>query len=290
MLVKKIYQLRLLLLLAFVFQKSYSSAQAETDSLTKYSYLLFGFLHKQPEGAFVKFYPWQGTGFFVKKNDRLFLVSAKHVLTPCSYQKKRWDYYNYPDTFYIRIPVKKGSDSGWIPYQLITGRVKDTVTCFSYTYEDPDVFVIELSNMDSYKINYIDLEDYHLKVSDIAEVEFNGFFLDIPAGKLNFDNFTSQQSVRRKAVLFSDPDRPIIMTDSEEIKHDDVYDFELLREDTASLGGCSGSPVFFKQKNSGKWILGGLISGMPKGTKIELCVKSSMIKYKIDAIINKSSK
>src|ERR1035438_3830484 len=53
-------------------------SQINQDSLSKYSYSIFGFT--PPTHSFF------GSGFFIKRHHSLFFISAKHVVTGCIYE------------------------------------------------------------------------------------------------------------------------------------------------------------------------------------------------------------
>ncbi|MCC7401309.1 MAG: hypothetical protein IT214_07475 [Chitinophagaceae bacterium] len=147
---RRVYR-AILLFLLFTHLCHQTYSQVLNDSLAKYSYLLFGFLNQTKQGEFIRFYPWQATGFFIKKEKRVFLVSVKHALSPCKFSNGI-DYDKYPDNFFIRLSNNKEDLD---LYSVETKLIRDTVKCFTYYYEDPDIFIIELIGLDSSKLNCI---------------------------------------------------------------------------------------------------------------------------------------
>src|SRR5688572_14249529 len=75
----------LILLIVFIIVSCSQSVtvrpQDIQQSLKKYSYFIIGF---KPVGNGI-LETASGTGYFIRDNNRLYFLTAKHVLTPCDY-------------------------------------------------------------------------------------------------------------------------------------------------------------------------------------------------------------
>ncbi len=117
---------------------SYTSKEQTgiTDTLSKYCYYLFGY-KISPQGA----YTGGGSAFFIRNNNKLFLITALHVLDGCKDQQEK-DIY-FPDTIYVFIEDATGNIANKIPIDI--RKIKDTTPCISHRYTT-DFITIEIEN------------------------------------------------------------------------------------------------------------------------------------------------
>lgn len=216
--------------------------KSDYQSFHKYSYKIFGFFNVRDSAGFKVFESVQSTCFFFKKNNKTFLVSAKHSLTPWDNEKLLKN--PFPDTLKLRL-----FDSLGLPifYNIDIRKIKDTVSGGN-VYEDPDLFLIEFRDAEKYPVNSIE----HFLVSDndsIGEVISFGF----PSIKLVPGNMLE--------VLFY---QKAVLTQGNIIfQKDTVFPYSNLmyliqRKDTFDKIGCSGSPVFYRKDTLDAWRFGGI--------------------------------
>jgi hypothetical protein len=129
----------------------YCSAQVEDaiNSLKKYSYQIYGLyaLINKP----LETNTTGGTCFFFKKNNTLFLITAKHVLVGCvdsSSNSKKADF--FPNRMYVALS-KDAKDT----LIINTSTIRDTAKCPTM-FNDPDVIVIPVINSVGKTINSIE--------------------------------------------------------------------------------------------------------------------------------------
>ena len=115
-----------------LFISIFSNGQS-VDSLKKYSYTIFGYNLKTMPFPFSA----SGTAFFIKRNNSIFLITAKHVLTGCEKGVKPKE---MPDYMNIYLPER----------DTILGidirAIKDTATCFTKVEDGLDVIVVRVDN------------------------------------------------------------------------------------------------------------------------------------------------
>ncbi|PWT96806.1 MAG: hypothetical protein C5B52_14875 [Bacteroidetes bacterium] len=220
------------------------------DSLSDYSYFLFGvkggYFNKK-SGTEAEFY--FGTGFFVKQDQKVFLVSAKHVLTPCNIVDSSRDD-DFPDSLYVRIKSRKTKR-----YMLYPIRIKmDSVQCRPY-YQEADAYAYEIKNPSKYFINSVE----KFVVDDVADssIESEAYTCGYPnVVSLNFEELMKNKPKISKIKLASKLNMVLVLGDGiyDTINYFANLDSGVLRS------GNSGSPVFFQDKKDGKFIFGGLLS------------------------------
>src|SRR4051794_33158022 len=101
-----------LFFLFLISSKSYSQKNNFRifDSLQHYSYRLLGF---SVSGN--RLYPFGGTCFFIRKNKKIFLVTAKHVVTGCVDSGKAD---NLPSKLSVYIYDSSGSEPKSLPIEI----------------------------------------------------------------------------------------------------------------------------------------------------------------------------
>ena len=111
---------------------------------------------------------------FVRQNNKLFLISAKHTLTSWDPDNsKRMD--SYPIMMQLRLFDKSGNAS------LLTLNVKDINDTIQggFTYNDPDVFILEIEDNPKYDIHSIEkFIDVALVIKPEDEIKLYGYPVD----------------------------------------------------------------------------------------------------------------
>src|SRR4030095_10843094 len=114
------------------------------DSLRKYNYLKSGIINHK--SAII------GTGFFIKRDTNVYLISAAHVLTGWNAIKKEWNK-EYPDTFYVKLTDRRTGDD--ILCSINVKAYKRKLVPF-YIWDKPDIFLYKIKNPSSYVIHSIE--------------------------------------------------------------------------------------------------------------------------------------
>lgn len=250
------------------------------DSLKKYSYELIGF-KILPNGT----QPENGTCFFIRKKERLFLVTAKHVISGC---KNGAVSPNHPDTMYVIIKDTKTEKDNWILLDLIAIN-KGGITCLSAS-EEPDVQVIEI---DTKKFS-----------SDVVINSVEDFIKERPdsAGDVEIHGFPSK-SHKKNGSFFIPPPTSLYLSISDIIIADRATFTETGKVDSLNYRiifktlpsnteyfGYSGSPVFFTDLKTGEKILQGIFAQTTKDLQLSLdACKIDYANKQIDSILSKNS-
>jgi len=235
-----------------------AQSKAFQDSLARYSYLLYGSTElNHPKNATIV-RGQQATGFFIKKDSRIYFITAKHAVT--NYVANGDTRNNYPDSFnvyahyddpfhYISIPAIWSSDSS-----ALNGGLKDTdVFCYDVTHklkgmrvsiiELPEIgerLISRLNNFDKMRIfgfpeNMNKIEDNVIQITPPYRFESNDFlisenFLNLIGNDVGIDSVRDEVQIKDSKI-------------------------------TSAFGGFSGAPVFIENK-VGKWELMGVLVGI----------------------------
>jgi hypothetical protein len=211
------------------------------DSLGKYSYQVFTI---QTKNGMIDF----GTSFFIKKNDELFLITAKHVFVDCD-SASNTEKIKFGNIF-VHIPK---SPQQMVPISF--SRPAVSRLCLPVD-KDTDVVVIK---MDNQLIPYVNtVEDFikppFEKLGD-AEIYGQGFKADTSSFY-----FTDPHHIHMPAKTFS----VLQMIGDNETKLIDSIDYFFLTKILKTGGwmkGYSGAPVFLQDYKTKQWRLAGVFIG-----------------------------
>jgi len=266
------------------FQKSTPSIvnNLHPDSLQKFSYFIFGIYPGYYNGVYwhVPRY-FNGTGFFLRTGKRIFLVSAKHVLTPWNPVDSTMDD-KYPDSIYIRVKSKATQSLALWPIntKYIKAAVKEDIY-----YKDPDVFVYEVDNKEAQEFEINSLETYMIpNLSDSDLLNHHGYGFGYPS--IPYSYF--QSFVSNPPHLFECEIENKILGDLDvgNGKYDS-FDYQAYLYSGIILPGISGSPVFYRAREGDRWLLGGVLSsGQPKIRKIKF-IHPNMIIQQLSNLLEK---
>lgn len=216
-------------------------AEQDIDSLRRYSYPLMGLVGESVATA---------TCFFIRANQKLYLVTAEHVFT--SEDEIEKVQLLSPDTLYLRVMTKQSKEYDFIPIDVTTFKKNINKKHF---YEEPDLLFYEIKLDDKYEIN--SLEGYMIENNLIGT--YDAIFYGFP--------FNNQQINDRNDYMTRYRKRPSIKTlgftglnINGNIKWDigfDSINYPINVPIDFRVVGCSGSPVFLRKDN--KIIFGGVV-------------------------------
>lgn len=197
----------------------------DTSKLPKYSYLIYGY---SSSGNSV-----QATGFFVKKMNRTYLVTACHVINGwffASYDKKG----SYPDTLFVKISLK--------------GILRDTaiaidISKLKYTTADPyshDIYFIPVEIPSNCAINSLESLILNFRpISKIPQTIFTyGFVDEQNLSSRQFEGLDPRKGMAHLPDWNAYACSPL------------VYEIAYYGDDLGA--GDSGAPVYFVTGNSGR--------------------------------------
>jgi hypothetical protein len=235
-------------LLVFVSQNVLSQNNSGSiDSLKMYSYNFLGFKVFPPD----KVKPAGGTGFFFRKDNRLFFVTAKHVLSGCLNDSTKDK--DFPDTMNIVLHSQKKHIEGI--FQISATEISNSIACNTIR-NDPDIIVVELNSQ---------------RLKNVYSVES---FVHPPFKKVSdfvVCGFPSKETVKPglnlaqvSTIHFGIKDGQIVGGAILEYENNriDSLDYYIKTDIFLdSLDGYSGSPVFIKDRHSSQWRIAGVLVG-----------------------------
>ena len=228
----------LLVCLTIPFLKSYSQNIIITaDSLSKYAYTMLG-LTGTPSTKF-------GTCFFVRSNDDLFLVTAKHILYKCDSLSKK------------TIPVFKSivvsvSLNPAIQINFTAPQRNDTCLAIG---RDTDLVVIKIKSQWNSIINSV--EKFMIPpFKELGDIEIFGQGLRIVSNSAYFENPHHIHLTRNEFTIYHD-------TPGSDLSYlDTVHYFIQTSKVGNATRGFSGSPVFLQDNISKNWRICGVLNGV----------------------------
>ena len=213
--------------------------QTDTSQLPKYSYLIYG--HASSGNSV------QATGFFVGKNERVYLVTACHVINGWLFESFKKT--SYPDTLFVKVALKEG---------LRDTALAIDISKIKYSHADPelpDIYFLSVNIPSNCKIYRLDsLISNYRPITRIPKAMFAFGFV------INDDELRSRQIFRsgyKKAVAF--------IPDWDEYACSPfIYEVGYYNNDLGP--GDSGAPVYFLAGNTtggvhSELVFGGLIFG-----------------------------
>jgi hypothetical protein len=208
--------------------------QPKEDSLSKYSYQILMF------GSSIH----QGSGFFIETNNDLAFVTAKHVVELCR---------NRDSNLVIKSAVIFLSDSEVL--NIDPSRIRIVDTCIE-DYFDYDVSMLFVGGKHKGKVNTVN-KFLIPALKNWESVEFYGFpmsanrveggFLLKPPSYFYLDSSEFAISGYKNQYGLIDSTTAILKLNT--------------NRDLSQMGGYSGSPVFIRERESGRARLMGVLSG-----------------------------
>ena len=216
--------MRIVLLIAFCISVLYCNSQKKYDSLKKYSYFIYGIVNDNR---------WsEATGFFIKKKNKLFLISALHVFSGRNIDHTME--MGYPNILYLRIKNHSVTPT-YFPINI--SKIKDTVRDADF-YINPDVFVYEIKLLKAIKIYSIEKFIKPVPCDKAVNVITCGYPIDQKASKK--ETLVASPVLIHERVI-GNYCKPIYWTDH---KVNDNINY-LISANNGIRDGSSGSPVYF---------------------------------------------
>jgi hypothetical protein len=263
----------LLLLLLLFLCKCSKSQNPNYDSLRKYSYAIVGSAVNKDS---IRGY-YAGTCFFIKKNNRLFLVTAEHVLSSCHMVDNKNDYPKYMN---ITIENSKGEIIESLPINIST--IKDTAHCPD-PLNHPDIIALEVKKNDKlYSVEKFLTSSF----KNWDNIEMFGF----PNTCLNVSNPNNIIITKASNVYIKRQNTTIYNTaPTNDIGVYDSTYFFIVNKDLvvdSLMHGFSGAPIFIKESHSNKFGIIGAFSifGYDRVNQELKYFKVPKIKYALDEI------
>ena len=237
-----------LILMLFIVVTALNSYCQHMEYLGKYSYYIYGWTKESRINNGIKQYRQVlGTCFFIRNKKTTYISGAAHIFTGLSHSGEETDSY-YPDTLYIRLyndGEKKFKD---FPFGIAKIK-KSSDTNFFKTHADIFIYPIQIPG--NYTINSIEKFIKHkAEYKEVTEAIMYGYPDSTPG-------------LLQKCVM--DPKSDTLVRFEENPGELDLQ-YKIKSGDFGA--GNSGSPLFFKTKNS-EIIFGGIcIGGYPEGFSV----------------------
>ena len=235
-----------------------------TSKLPKYSYLIYGY---SSSGNSV-----QATGFFVKKRNSTYLVTASHVINGwlfASFNKKG----SYPDTLFVKVGLKN--------IHRDTSLAID-ISNLKYTKADPysyDIYFLPIDIPSNCVINSLEsLILNFIPISRIPETVFTyGFLVDDQSlSSRQFKDLIPKKAIAHLRDWNDYSCSPL------------VYEISYSGDDFAP--GDSGAPIYFIGKKAGnkrrsnKLQFGGLLFGGNRTKHRAGVIRAELVKTLYDEL------
>jgi hypothetical protein len=236
--------LALVIYLGFKQINRYGSGQDRNDSLSKYSYLLVGNAY----GAI-----HYGTGFFIRTQRHLFLVSAQHIFS--GRDAFGHDILPLADTLSVRCSNQ--ISDGQYCLKIALKPIREKIPADSF-YKNPDVYLYQVNTDDLSQINSI--EEFIGQVPDARPDSVISFGY---GGGSIVGNYYSNNLATALPLKYTG-NVAISVNSFSFFKDYNVIDTNLYAVIPKLTGGMSGSPIFliFGNNSPNKMILfGGVAMG-----------------------------
>lgn len=210
----------------------------DTSSLYKYTYLLYG---KTRSGRVV-----QASGFLVKKNNQVYLVTACHVINGWHFESfEKED--SYPDTLFLRVNIKNTDSSLFIPIDI--SKIKNIKSQPDW----PDVYFYRLTLNPILELYTIDA--LIVKNEPAASSPEHVLVYGFQPGELDFE---------RSGFLKLKPQKTVTHFPDKDAYACSPMAYEVSYSGNTLGPGNSGSPVFFLSETlaNGKKTLKVLFGGL----------------------------
>lgn len=269
--------MKYLFLLIWIVNINCSYGQQNYDSLRKYSYCIRGYTIEK-NGVI----PTGGTCFFIKRNDKLFLITAYHVI--CGTDDNDNKIKNYPKELTVFTFDSVGNLSDYF-FSISIKSILDTCRAIN-SFVEPDIIAIEINNNNRLRTVEKFIKPPFQQPGQVIMFGFPGLGdLTHPSGwgiigasNLNIDNRDSQIITHTKYEDGTlDSINYYINTEN---KNDTFFSKGWYK-------GYSGSPVFIKDKVTKTWRLGGVFAFSLKKDNNDIIIgvpKIEMILRRIDLL------
>lgn len=230
------------------------------DELKKYSYLIYAI-----GGQF----KYSATGFFIKRDNRLFLVGAGHTFSGKNSITGVNDN-DLPDTISVIICRECENDSGIIHIDISQIKKMPQPSTFAVK---PDIYVYEIKDKLPFKVNSIEKFIKNFDNSDKNLID-SVFMYGYPSLTGNsIDDYKQISPTLSFGYLL---EKYTVFNYYPEINTYDKINYLMKPNDSSPIGGgFSGSPCFFDVK--GKYYFGGVCIGGSINKRLIINVRSEQI-------------
>lgn len=251
------------ILLLFCIILSFVSSKGQQkvfqDSLAQFSYLLYGSTVLNKENQVTKVQGRQATGFFIKKNKRIYFVTAKHAVT--NYLTESEKTKEFPERYNVYSHYSDQFDFIPLPPVWITAKSRN-----KGGLNGPDIFVHEVTDkLSGFPISIVDLGNNDADLiptkKEYGEIRFFGFPENM--------NWIEKDLIQiSPPYLFTTKNFTIAENFLNQIGNEigiDSLRYEVQIKDlkvNAGLAGFSGAPVFIKNGQTNKWEFLGVLVGI----------------------------
>lgn len=247
--------------------------QDNSDSLRKYTYFIMGFKIDRSTDSILGMV--EGSAFFLKKSEKMFFVTAKHVLHGFNNYCQKLP--NSPDTLTILMHDKNGKAIFSNPLLIDIRKIKDTSTCEPCTTM-PDYILYEVKDYKKYNIFSIENFKPFCLPKNTGDLVIYGFpstnTHDTTTGKMIIRGASKLMTTRYSIgseMDFVDKDGTLKTSSINYVVN--TKDFIV----GPNLKGFSGSPAFIMDKNSLSYKFIGIFAATEKIENSLVIVKSYFI-------------
>jgi len=254
--------MKIIITVMFIISFAACYGQNDFDSLKKYTYPILAIDGATVDGG--------GSCFFVRRDKKIYLVTAKHILAGCindSTKKTR---------FVDKHRVYLGSYSNAI--EINTSSSPRILPC-----DGIDLVICILADTSMSKLIY-SVEKYLLPdFTDFEAIAISGF----PGSGFNKNRFTHFPGA--SLIRIQDKDFEILNFPNAKGDYDRYVfgiDWKKPSLDVASIKGYSGAPIFLQNKRTLKWKIAGILTGLKtpgNGSLVFMAVDAVDLLDKLDA-------
>lgn len=242
---------------SFFIPKGHS--QVFQDSLAQFSYMLYGSTALNKQNQPTKVQGRQATGVFIKRNERIYFVTAKHAVTNHITENEKKN--EFPENYNVYSHYSDPFNFIPVPPILVSDKVK-----IKEGLRSSDIFSYEVTNkLNGFPISILRLPENHTDFIPIskepAEIRFFGF----PG---NMNRVLNEVIQVTPPYLFSTKKFTISENFINQIGNEigiDSFRYEIQIKDSrvnSGLSGFSGAPVFIRTGSTNEWEFLGILVGI----------------------------
>lgn len=197
--------------------------------------------------------PGSGTGYFIRKDSKLFFITAKHVFIGCDSKdtcQRQIKRTAFPDAMDIKLTTNGIINGNVIPISI--KRYRDTANC---PWMEADIVAYQVMNTPTdtvYSLENLISSNAEFEKGSLSiygypasETQIGSMYIEKNSSHLFTDKYHFYENYKYKAcggnyVI----DKVDYIVKTEGVK-------------TTDLGGYSGSPVFIYNKQTSKWLFMG---------------------------------
>ena len=213
----------------------YQKSDMNNEDLKKYSYLVSGDTILSIGKGHM-----QGTGFFIKREDKIYFVCAKHTLSGCNDKNVKDD--RSPNIMYIHV--------GDMLIPIDVKPIKDSAPCLPMVL-DPDIIAAPINTAE---INQVDINVINEHEGNLPQKFSELIIWGFPNSESRITSFQSKD-ISILTNLY-------VEVDNKPYTDNIHYCTEIKDKNVKGTAGFSGSPAFLKDVDSGKFVFIGIFVGV----------------------------